>query len=277
MRRGLIHPDAGEADAYGYRPRQFSPRFAWHSDISRFTSVKPLAPGRICLLVLEHERTMCDQALFALAQWNEREMETIARFRSFEARTTWCVSRYLMSLVFSNLFDAPWSSSLVPNDEGGKPRFSEGGLRFNLSHGVGCVMLALADRIEVGCDLESRERRAIDFRGLATEHFSPHESMWIEQGECEQECWERFLLLWVQKEAKLKAVGCGLAGSLADVRAILSEAPFRSESDFCFRFGSAQQFIGAVSNANHSATLYPDGGSSRPPSHLELRAMVLPS
>ena len=89
----------------------------------------------------------------------------------------------------------------------GKPRLartaSEWG--FNLSHAGDYVVAALAKGVAIGVDLESMDRKA-DVGALAERVFSESERELVRAGGR-----DAFFTLWSQKEALLKAMGCGWA------------------------------------------------------------------
>jgi 4'-phosphopantetheinyl transferase len=103
---------------------------------------------------------------------------------------------------------------------GGRPELAGpaggAGLRFNLSHTDGLAACAVAREVDVGVDVEAgaRVRRPL---ALAERFFAPEEAAAL-RGLSEAAQTERFLALWVAKEAVLKARGVGIAGGLGAVR-----------------------------------------------------------
>lgn len=89
----------------------------------------------------------------------------------------------------------------------GKPLLTgaAAGWGFNLSHAGEYVVAVLAKGVSVGVDLESTTRKA-DVERLGRRVFSESERFWVEAGGR-----EAFFTLWSQKEALLKALGCGWA------------------------------------------------------------------
>ena len=88
---------------------------------------------------------------------------------------------------------------------GGKPQ-CVGGPHVSVSHSGSLVVCAVAD-IAVGVDVETRPPR--DVEGVAERYFTAAEASWVAAHPA-----ERFPMLWVLKEAYLKALGVGLAGGL---------------------------------------------------------------
>lgn len=91
--------------------------------------------------------------------------------------------------------------------EHGKPHLTgaAAGWGFNLSHAGDYVVAALVKDAAIGVDLESMTRPA-EIGLLARRVFSPAEQELVRAGGREV-----FFTLWSQKEALLKALGCGWA------------------------------------------------------------------
>jgi phosphopantetheinyl transferase len=87
----------------------------------------------------------------------------------------------------------------------GKPECI-GGPAISISHSGEALVCALAD-VAVGVDVETAAPRDID--GIAERYFTPAEVCWLAPDPA-----KRFRMLWVLKEAYLKALGVGLAGRL---------------------------------------------------------------
>lgn len=89
----------------------------------------------------------------------------------------------------------------------GKPECI-GGPAISVSHSSDLVCCAIAERGSIGVDVEaSRGRTAVT--ALAERYFTAAEAHWLD---AEPE--PRFRMLWVLKEAYLKALGIGLAGGI---------------------------------------------------------------
>jgi 4'-phosphopantetheinyl transferase len=87
-------------------------------------------------------------------------------------------------------------------------------LEFNVSHSSELVAFVFADSRRVGIDIE-RVRHDFDFAGVAETVFSTAERAQLESG-VEQPQFA-FFRLWTQKEAFVKAVGCGLAYAVPEL------------------------------------------------------------
>lgn len=87
-------------------------------------------------------------------------------------------------------------------------------VRFNLTHSAGLVACALADRCDVGVDVEDLQRRPVD-PAVVARYCTPEE---IADIAVSREGWhDRFLRYWTLKEAYLKARGLGIAVPLAEI------------------------------------------------------------
>ena len=92
----------------------------------------------------------------------------------------------------------------------GKPE-CVAGPAISLSHSGEIVVCAVAAGGSIGVDVETRRPRT-PVMALAAQYFSPLEASWIEADPD-----RRFQMLWVLKEAYLKALGVGLAGGLGSL------------------------------------------------------------
>ncbi len=93
----------------------------------------------------------------------------------------------------------------------GKPRVVGSALQFSVSHSGSGIVIAVG-RVPVGVDIEAfgRDRLALE---VAARYFPAEEARWL--AELPADCVaEKFLRLWVSKEAALKCLGTGLAGHL---------------------------------------------------------------
>jgi len=107
----------------------------------------------------------------------------------------------------------------------GKPHLTGAGAGwgFNLSHTGDFAVAALARGSEIGVDLESTTRKA-NIEGLAARLFSDSEQAQVREGGR-----DAFFTLWSQKEALMKALGCGWADGQIQRRTKLEQAAFQTE------------------------------------------------
>lgn len=152
-----------------------------------------------------------------------------AAFGRGDLRRDYVCTRILQRLVLSRAADvAPAAWRFAPA-AGGKPEIvapsQHSTIGFNVSHTKGLIALALCREGDVGIDVEALSN-ARDIAAVAKRFFAPEEAEALSAlDECQRPL--RFLTLWTLKEAYLKALGTGLAGSLDAVR-------FRFEADGSF-------------------------------------------
>ena len=127
----------------------------------------------------------------------------------------------------------------------GKPRLARAaaGWGFNLSHAGDYVVAALAKGAAVGVDLESLARKA-DVDALGERVFSESERARAREGGR-----EAFFALWSQKEALLKALGCGWANGNVVRNTRLELADFQTEPATRVRVWSRRVLDGAYALA----------------------------
>jgi 4'-phosphopantetheinyl transferase len=148
---------------------------------------------------------------------SEAEERRAARKVSEEIALRWRGARGLMRVVASRYLgceplEVPITLArcVICGGPHGKPVLADSPVHINLSHTGDTVMIAVASS-PVGVDVEPGPTGR-DSLKLSRRFFSPAEAG------------ERFLRLWVRKEAILKATGEGLPGGLESVR-VLGAAP----------------------------------------------------
>ena len=90
-------------------------------------------------------------------------------------------------------------------NENGKPSLKNGGLKFNITHTDGLIMIAVSDK-EVGIDAENVFRKA-ETQKIAEKYFSDEEREQIKTD-------KHFYTLWTKKESAIKYAGLSLAAAL---------------------------------------------------------------
>jgi len=218
----------------------------------------PSASAGVMLLLLEHKERFDDRELEALFPWSEEDLQRICSFTHREARTSWCFSRFLARHALASVTGLDPRQLTFGSGPFGKPFLLDNYIRFNWSHTPGCVVLALAfgnpfgggfggTNGDLGCDVEDTCKAVIDFGSLAYSLYSDAEREWLEAVPDPRTNRVRFLALYVQKEARLKAsgTGIGLGKKLADVRAFMRDPPFREGDLACFRHGKPRDDSGS--------------------------------
>jgi phosphopantetheinyl transferase len=202
-------------------------------------------PETVLVVVLEHDRELDDGRLAGLLDWSPEELARLARFRHQGAKTSWCMSRRLFRDALCELTGIADAHRRLEPGEFGKPFLRGCGLTFNWSHADGCVALALAEGREIGTDIESVRRPRGDYLDVARGFFGEDERGWIGR-EPNDGSWERFLSLFVQKEAWLKATGRGLGLPLAEAPAAFELPPSRRPGRLLLEVGREDRYFLAV-------------------------------
>ena len=95
----------------------------------------------------------------------------------------------------------------------------------SISHGGDIVACAVTDAGDVGIDVEFPGRPR-NIPGIADRYFSPAEAEWLAS-----QTPDHFYMLWVLKEAWLKATGAGIAGGLDKLRCVVEPPRIRPLDD----------------------------------------------
>jgi len=158
----------------------------------------------------------------------EEEERTAARHATETLALRSRGARGLMRLVASKYLGCrPIDVPIIPapcihcGEPHGKPTIDGSPVQVSLSHAGDTVLVGIAAS-SVGVDVESDTRKS-DPVALSRRFYSPAEAAWVAQAR-PAERWQRFLRLWVRKEAILKATSEGLPGGLASVP-VLGTAP----------------------------------------------------
>ncbi len=153
-----------------------------------YTNIRELTPSE-CELVPEHE---------------------IAHQESFTAerrKQEYLCGRALLRLMLENWTGKPAKSHRLSKAEGGKPVCLDGPA-VSITHSGGLVACAIADSGDIGVDLEAANPRRNTAK-VAHKFYSENEAMWLET-----QAPDRFFMLWVLKEAYIKAMGRSIFGGI---------------------------------------------------------------
>ncbi len=140
-------------------------------------------------------------------------------FAREEDRVQSLVSRLLLRRTLSDVLGGDPASWRFVRGPHGKPELDpvhRERAHFNVTHTAGLVGVAVSTAGAVGLDAESGER-AGDIVKVARRRFAEEEVEAMERLS-EEDRRSRALLLWTLKESWLKAVGCGLTGTLRSCR-----------------------------------------------------------
>jgi 4'-phosphopantetheinyl transferase len=143
---------------------------------------------------------------------SEEERLRAARFKFSLLQDRWTMARAAVRVILGSYLGISPSSLTFSYNNNGKPEINnseyDGTLQFNVSHSERLCALALTRFDRVGVDVE-QIREIPDTLDIAKESFSESEYKSLLTETSEQRT-PRFLRLWTEKEAYLKALGHGL-------------------------------------------------------------------
>lgn len=159
-----------------------------------------------------------DEAAIAAAAsvLSDEERAQYRRFRFAHDARDYAAAHALLRTTLSRYGDrAPerWRFNKTAN---GKPFLVDQGedrASFSLSHTTGMVACAVTAGVDVGVDVECVDRH-VEMADIAARFFAPAEAAHLRQLDPEVQR-NRFFDLWTLKEALVKALGTGMATSLA--------------------------------------------------------------
>ena len=150
----------------------------------------------------------------ALSLLTADEQSRASRFRRDEDRRAYVYSHAALRVRLGRERGAPFDDRPFATGPRGKP-FIPGAPHFNLSRaGARAAMGVCADGA-IGVDIERIARGATSVE-VGESRFSAAERAWLDRAEGDEARRQRYLRLWVIREALLKAQGVGLSGELAD-------------------------------------------------------------
>lgn len=153
-------------------------------------------------------RGLTEEAAAALVTAEDRRRLTPAMHA--RRRVELLAARGLLRAALARHTGRAASSLRIEATAAGKP-LCVGGPAVSVSHSGELLVCALADSGAVGVDVETRVPRQ-SLATIAERFFAPAEARWLAA-----EPDARFRMLWVLKEAHLKARGVGLAGGLSSL------------------------------------------------------------
>jgi 4'-phosphopantetheinyl transferase len=142
----------------------------------------------------------------------ESELEAATRFMSERDRCVFLFTRILVRCVLSSYTGHHPREWEFARSRYGKPEIlkpADVSLVFNVAHTKGMVICAVTAQGKLGVDVEN-VTRTVNHEDIAAHFFSAAEASWLR--DCpSRERTERFLKLWILKEAFIKADGRGLS------------------------------------------------------------------
>jgi phosphopantetheinyl transferase len=145
------------------------------------------------------------------------DLERLPAFATSRRRLEHEAGRALTRFALQCWTGRPAHAHELRSAPGGKPECARGPA-ISVSHSGDLVVCAVTSSGRIGADVEFPVPGR-DTAAIAKLYFSPEESAWLNADPC-----GRFYMLWVLKEAYLKAVGLGIAGGL-DLVSCLIEPP----------------------------------------------------
>jgi 4'-phosphopantetheinyl transferase len=185
--------------------------------------VQPMNIGRNEVHVwgglLDIEASELDKVAGSLSQ---EEQVRAGRLVSRLHRQRFVAAYAMLRVVLSRYCEQKPQELCIQRTPTGKPFLGgESDIQFNLTHSHGGVLIGIARNRRVGVDLEQL-RPEVDVVRLARRFFSKRDQAFIEHAEVNQQQ-ERFLQVWVTKEAVAKATGEGLSFPLDKDQVELSD------------------------------------------------------
>lgn len=138
------------------------------------------------------------------------EMQRAAEFAVERRRAEFLAGRSLLRALLETVTGKEGRSRDIVTDANGKPRCVDGPA-ISIAHSDRLIVCAVALTGNIGVDVESAGRQR-DSLKIAQRYFTEAETAWLAQ-----DTERRFRMLWVLKEAWLKATGAGIGGGLDSV------------------------------------------------------------
>lgn len=175
------------------------------------------------------------------------EQERWQRFRVPEPGNVFLAGRFLLRNQLAKRLKCVPEQIRFAIGEYGKPHIETpmSSWKFNLSHSRNCVLLALADGIELGVDIEQCKAR-VGLVDLAERVLTPAELRHF--GSLEASAQEDFFFrAWVLKESYVKLMGTGIWQGLTTLDVDVDTPCYPDEaSSICARFLSAPDGFAAA-------------------------------
>ncbi len=177
------------------------------------TTQQPLRSGQVHLWLLDIRQFSNQLAEEALALMSDDERERAQKF--IRGKDEYIASRWLLRKVIGVYLQQPPKSLVFSRTEKGKPYLANHALQFNLSHSGHWALLAVANQMELGVDIE-QIKDSRDLLGIAENYYHPDEFAQLQQRPGDEQT-PYFYQLWTLKEALLKALGLGISAGLENL------------------------------------------------------------
>ena len=141
------------------------------------------------------------------------EQQRAHRFHFESDQRSFMIYHSCKRLILSCHLNKEPKDIVISFQEKGKPFLKDEPLTFNLSHTKEMAVLAVANGVEIGVDIEKIKTSA-NYLDIAKRFFHPDEYQQLMEFEDAQQQQQQFYILWTAKEAILKATGEGIAAGL---------------------------------------------------------------
>jgi len=155
---------------------------------------------------------VADVDALSAALLSHEEKEHLRGYRSPDASVRYVVTRALVRSVLSERLRQPAAQIVLSRTSTGKPVLDDS-LHFNITHSGDLVLMAVTDTRPVGVDVERRRPvarvDALEARWLTAAErndYNQLRALGLDDSDA-------FLRIWSLKEARLKALGVGIAGA----------------------------------------------------------------
>lgn len=149
--------------------------------------------------------------------------ERLREFGSDSRRRQYQCGRSLLRLLLQEQTGRPAAEHDLTTEEGGKPVCRDG-TAISITHTGDRVACVVAQRGLVGIDLERIDEER-EVSQIVARFFSAEEQAWIAAGSP-----RRFFMLWVIKEAFVKAHGQSILGGLEKLRCVVNAARIEAQA-----------------------------------------------
>lgn len=153
------------------------------------------------------------------AEFNElldpAEQERTQRFRFDADRERFILGHGLLRHLLGRYLERDGSLVRLARGDFGKPYLERKDLRFSFSDTKDAILVAFANNLEIGADIETMHR-SVDHDAVSGHYFTAPEVRAIQEAGAGAK--RRFLEFWTRKEAVLKASGVGIMEDLRSLR-----------------------------------------------------------
>lgn len=145
------------------------------------------------------------------AMLSSTEIERADNLKVERRRQQYTCGRALLRTLLQHYTGQPAATHRLTTSDSGKPLCVDGPA-VSIAHTGDIVLCALTDQGDIGVDIEQIRQRK-NLSAISSRYFAADEVKWLTTQKD-----NRFYMLWVLKEAWLKATGTGIAGGLDQLR-----------------------------------------------------------